>query len=76
MIEPNPQLLAMSHEDLAILAQSWLRRSVYWRNQAAELNQLLQANWNNQPAREEGRTIVYRDPTGNQATDLADRKAS
>lgn len=76
MTDINPKLLEMTHEDLAILADQWLKKSIYWRNQAAELNQLLQAQWNNEPARERGRTIVYKDPTGNRATDQADRKAS
>lgn len=76
MIEPNPRLMEMTHSDLALIAEGWRKQSIYWRQQSAELNQLLQARWNNEPLRERGRTIVYKDPTGNKATDQADRKAS
>lgn len=76
MTEAHPRLLEMNHTDLAILADQWRRQALYFRQQSAELNQLLQARWNNEPTRERGRTIVYKDPTGNRATDQADRKAS
>lgn len=76
MTVPNPRLEELPHADLVILAGQWLRQAMYWRQQSAELNQLLQARWNNEPTRERGRTITYKDPTGNKATGHADRKAS
>lgn len=46
---------------------------VYWRNQAATLNQLVQAT-RNTPERHHGRTTLHRDPTGNQAAAAVDQE--
>lgn len=56
-------------ERIAALAQ----QVTYWRNQAAALNQLLQAT-RNTPERHHGRTTLHRDPTGNAAAAAVDRE--
>lgn len=45
---------------------------IYWRNEAAALNQLLQASRRTGEAHK-GRTITYSDPTANKACANADR---
>lgn len=74
MTEPNPRLIELSHTDLAILADQWRRQALYYRTQAAELNQWVQAQKNNTPKREQGRTITYEDKTGNTAANRADKR--
>lgn len=56
-------------ERIASLAQ----QATYWRNQAAALNQLLQAT-RNTPERHYGRTTLHRDPTGNTAASAVDKE--
>jgi hypothetical protein len=46
---------------------------IYYRNQAAALNQLLQST-RNQPERHQGKTTLWRDPTGNAAVAAVDRE--
>lgn len=74
MTEPNPRLLELSHTDLALMAEGWRKQSIYWRAQALELNQWVQAQKNNTPQREQGRTITYPDKTGNTAASRAGKK--
>lgn len=72
--KPNPRLEELTHADLLILADQWRRQAIYWRSQALELNQWVQAQKNNTPQREQGRTITYPDKTGNTAASRADKK--
>jgi hypothetical protein len=46
---------------------------IYYRNQAATLNQLLQAT-RNTPEKHHGKTTLHRDPTGNQAAAAVDKE--
>lgn len=55
-------------EKIAALEQ----QVIYYRNQAAALNQLLQST-RNTPERHHGRTTLWRDPTGNAAVAAADK---
>lgn len=55
-------------EKIAALTQ----QVTYWRNQAAALNQLLQAS-RRTGENHKGRTITYSDPTGNRGAAQADR---
>lgn len=55
-------------EKIAALTQ----QLIYWRNEAAALNQLLQAS-RRTGEKHVGRTITYGDPTANKACANADR---